>query len=396
MNPTTFSTAVDAAEVTERNKNRSEEGKVVEKRKWEGSSTGYRGSKGAKFHKKPIQRRMERACPRCKQVHQGSCRPEPLKCFNCGEIGHTSTYCRQIRRCFHCNSSDHVKDKCPQLKPPQLTLGNNAPNNRRRPGVNRGGFGKAQGRSFQVTETEAEAAPDVVTGTFSINSVCAKVLFDSGAKFAFVSPLLAKSACMIPILLDIKLIVETANSQETVASVYQDYAIIIEGCKLPIRLFPMPMKEFDVVVGMDCLASNQTSILCNQKRVKIELPGKRTVIIKSDHQDHHPKYPEVFPNDLSGLPPDRDVEFKIELTPGAEPIAKAPYRLAPSELKELRSQLKDLLHRGFIKPRKANVVADALSRKEKSGTIKAVAMSINLSLDLHKEIERYQAEAVQA
>ncbi|XP_024974722.1 uncharacterized protein LOC112512813 [Cynara cardunculus var. scolymus] len=288
---------------------------------------------------------MERTCPRCKQVHQGSCRPEPLKCFNYGEIGHTSTYCRQIRRCFHCNSPDHVKDKCPQLKPPQLTLGNNASNNRGRPGVNRGGFGKAQGRSFQMTETEAEAAPGVVTSTFSINSICAKVLFDSGAKFSFVSPLFAKSVCMIPILLDKKLIVETANSQETIASVYQDYAIIIEGCKLPIRLFPMPMKEFNVVVGMDWLASNQTSILCNQKRVKIELPGKGTVIIKGDHQDHHPsllsseiaepesilvvkEYPEVFPNDLSGLPPDRDVKFKIELTPGAAPIAKAPYRLA--------------------------------------------------------------------
>ena len=60
-------------------------------------------------------------------------------------------------------------------------------------------------------------------------------------------------------------------------------------------------------------------------------------------------FPEVFPEKLPGVPPPREVEFAIDVAPGTEPISKAPYRMAPAELKELREQLKDLLNKGFIK-----------------------------------------------
>nr|GFD02137.1 DNA/RNA polymerases superfamily protein [Tanacetum cinerariifolium] len=59
---------------------------------------------------------------------------------------------------------------------------------------------------------------------------------------------------------------------------------------------------------------------------------------------------EVFPEDLPGLPPTRPVEFRIDLVPGAAPVARAPYRLAPSEMKELAEQLKELSDKGFIRP----------------------------------------------
>ena len=62
------------------------------------------------------------------------------------------------------------------------------------------------------------------------------------------------------------------------------------------------------------------------------------------------EYPEVFPKDLSGLPPEREVEFAIELVPGTTPLSKAPYRMTPSELVELNEQLQDLLDKGFIRP----------------------------------------------
>ncbi|KAI3821379.1 hypothetical protein L1987_08946 [Smallanthus sonchifolius] len=61
-------------------------------------------------------------------------------------------------------------------------------------------------------------------------------------------------------------------------------------------------------------------------------------------------FPEVFPEDLSGLPPVRQVEFRIDLVPGANPVARAPYRLAPSEMQELASQLQELSDKGFIRP----------------------------------------------
>nr|GFD33414.1 putative reverse transcriptase domain-containing protein [Tanacetum cinerariifolium] len=62
------------------------------------------------------------------------------------------------------------------------------------------------------------------------------------------------------------------------------------------------------------------------------------------------EFPDVFPDELPGIPPVREVEFNIELIPGAEPIFKAPYRMAPIEFKELKDQLQELLERGFIRP----------------------------------------------
>ena len=62
-------------------------------------------------------------------------------------------------------------------------------------------------------------------------------------------------------------------------------------------------------------------------------------------------YPEVFPDELPGLPPRREIEFEIELVPGMDPISKAPYRMAPAELKELQEQLQELLEKGFIRSR---------------------------------------------
>ena len=81
-------------------------------------------------------------------------------------------------------------------------------------------------------------------------------------------------------------------------------------------------------------------------------------------------YPEVFPEDLPGLPPEREIEFQIDLVPGAQPVAKAPYRLAPSEMKELMSQLQELLDKGFIRPSVSPWGAPVLFVKKKDGSMR--------------------------
>ncbi|GJQ98187.1 hypothetical protein Tco_0009326 [Tanacetum coccineum] len=78
-------------------------------------------------------------------------------------------------------------------------------------------------------------------------------------------------------------------------------------------------------------------------------------------------FPEVFPDDLPGLPPSRQVEFKIDLVSGAAPVARAPYRLAPSEMKKLSEQLKELLEKGFIRPSSSPWGAPVLFIKKKDG-----------------------------
>jgi hypothetical protein len=82
------------------------------------------------------------------------------------------------------------------------------------------------------------------------------------------------------------------------------------------------------------------------------------------------EYPDVFPDDLPGMPPDRDVEFIIELQPGTAPISKRPYRMPPNELAELKIQLQDLLDKGFIRPSASPWGCPALFVKKKDNSLR--------------------------
>ncbi|GJS56122.1 hypothetical protein Tco_0629484 [Tanacetum coccineum] len=115
--------------------------------------------------------------------------------------------------------------------------------------------------------------------------------------------------------------------------------------------------RFDVVIGMDWLSKYHARIICDEKVVHIPIDGKTLIIRaqvmekKSDEKrlEDVPvvrEFPEVFPEDLPGLPLVRQVEFQIDLIPGAAPVTRAPYRLAPSEMQELSNQLQELADRG--------------------------------------------------
>jgi hypothetical protein len=90
------------------------------------------------------------------------------------------------------------------------------------------------------------------------------------------------------------------------------------------------------------------------------------------------EYPDVFPGDLPGMPPDRDIEFIIELQPGTAPILKRPYRMPPNELAELKIQLQDLLDKGFIRPSASPWGCPALFVKKKDN-------SLRLCVDYYKK-----------
>nr|GEX06574.1 hypothetical protein [Tanacetum cinerariifolium] len=109
--------------------------------------------------------------------------------------------------------------------------------------------------------------------------------------------------------------------------------------------------SFDVIIGMDWLSKNDAAILCGEKKVRIPLKNKSLII-----------------EDLPGLPPPRQVEFHIDLIPGATPVARAPYHFAPSELKELSEQLKELSEKAFIRPSSSPWGAPVLFVKKKDGS----------------------------
>ncbi|GKC95028.1 putative reverse transcriptase domain-containing protein [Tanacetum coccineum] len=133
---------------------------------------------------------------------------------------------------------------------------------------------------------------------------------------------------------------------------------------------------------MDWLSRYDAAILCGEKKVIIPLEGK-TLVIEGDRNNSRLKiekrledvpviqtFPEVFPEALPGLPSPRQVEFRIDLIPGAAPVARAPYRLAPSEMKELSKQLQELLEKGFIRPSSSPSGALVLFVKKKDGSFR--------------------------
>ncbi|GJY78032.1 putative reverse transcriptase domain-containing protein [Tanacetum coccineum] len=137
----------------------------------------------------------------------------------------------------------------------------------------------------------------------------------------------------------------------------------------------------DFVIGMDWLSKYHARIICDEKVVHIPIDGETLIIRaqimekKSDEKrlEDIPvvrEFLEVFPEDLPGLPPVRQVEFQIDLIPGATPVARAPYRLAPSEMQELSNQLQELADRGFIRPSTSPWGAPVLFVKKKDGSFR--------------------------
>ncbi|GKB09710.1 putative reverse transcriptase domain-containing protein [Tanacetum coccineum] len=147
---------------------------------------------------------------------------------------------------------------------------------------------------------------------------------------------------------------------------------VLRGCTLGllgqpfnIDLMPIDLGSFDIIIGMDWLAKNHAVIVCDEKIAQKYMEKGcqlflAQVTVKENKDESKEKrledvptvrdFPEVFPEDLPGLPPIRQVEFQIDLVPGAAPVARAPYRLAPSEMEELSTQLQELSDKGFIRP----------------------------------------------
>ncbi len=112
------------------------------------------------------------------------------------------------------------------------------------------------------------------------------------------------------------------------------------------------------LVGQGCLA-----YLAHIRDVEVEAPSIESIPVVSEFR-------EVFPNDLPGMPLDRDIDFCIDLEPGTRPISIPPYRMAPAELRELKAQIQELLDKGFIRPSASPWGAPVLFVKKKEGSLK--------------------------
>ncbi|GJV59448.1 putative ribonuclease H-like domain-containing protein [Tanacetum coccineum] len=203
------------------------------------------------------------------------------------------------------------------------------------------------------------------TSTFLLNNRYAFILFDIGADKSFVSTSFGSLIDITPSALDTKYDVELANGKIIRVDT------IIRGCTLNvlnhpfnIELMPVELGSFDVIIGMDWLSKYHAVIICDEKIVHIPY-GDEILIVQGDRSDDFPK---VFPEDLPRLPPTRQVEFQIDMVPSATLVARAPYRLAPSEMKDLSDQSQELSDKGFIRPSSSPWGAPVLFIKKKDGS----------------------------
>ncbi|GJU26282.1 putative reverse transcriptase domain-containing protein [Tanacetum coccineum] len=226
----------------------------------------------------------------------------------------------------------------------------------------------AQGRAYMLRDRNAHQDPNVVTGMFLLNQHLARVLFDFGADKSFISISLASMLDILPIIIDTFYDIKISNGNLVSTNT------VIQGCTLTllnqsfeINLMPIKLDNFGVVISMDWLSKYHAKILCDEKVVHIPIDSEILIIQvfliyvtekkKSDEKrlEDIPvvrEFPEVFPEDLLGLPPILQVEFQIDLIPGAAPVARAPYRLAPSEMQELSNQLQELADRELLRKEK--------------------------------------------
>ncbi|GKD59403.1 putative reverse transcriptase domain-containing protein [Tanacetum coccineum] len=269
-----------------------------------------------------------------------------------------------VRACYEYGSTDHVRSTCPRLNRAQ-GLEENRPN---QVAANNGGQGhgnqgnQARGMAFMLGAEEARQDLNIVTGTFTLNNHFATTLFDSGADYSFVSITFIPLLGIEPSALGFKYEIEIASGQLVeIDKVIKGCKLEIEGHVFDIDLIPFGHGSFDVIIDMDWLSNYKVEIICHEKVVRIPLPDGKVHRVLGERPEEKARllmsakacdkkqeeivvvrdFLKVFSDDLSGLPPLWEIEFRFELIPRAIPIAKSPY-LAPSELEELSRQLKEL------------------------------------------------------
>ncbi|XP_073037913.1 uncharacterized protein [Primulina eburnea] len=307
------------------------------------SSGSFKGASSHPTYQEP------KMCPKCNNCHSGEC--------------HRQTGACSIR----------------STKP-------NADANPNKPREN-----KPNARVFAITQEEADDANDVVAGTIFVNEMPAYVLFDSGATHSFISKRFTKKLGLTPELLVEPFRVATPTSKTIeILRVHRKCKICINEHLFQAELKQLNMVEFDVILGMDWLARNNAMVDCKGKSVRLRTPNQKEVVYHGKSKERKsllsasqawkamksgadiylatvnvvkeeielkPRdipivrdFPDVFPEELPGAVPDREIGFEINLVPEAAPISKAPYRMAPAELKELKEQLQELLDKKQIRP----------------------------------------------
>ncbi|GAU41290.1 hypothetical protein TSUD_374150 [Trifolium subterraneum] len=292
------------------------------------------------------------------------------KCYRCGKIGHRSFECKKDKDvCYNCGKEGHRSKECKATTPTCFNCGE-----------------------------EGHKSPEC---TCFIHDTPLIAIIDTGATHSFISmdcmkrlniPVYEMSGCMN---------IETPASGSVITRlVCRNCPVSVFGRHFGMDLVCIPLSRIDVIFGMNWLVFNQVHINCCEKTVIFpKSEGSLSMMngeeVKESLNDHGELFmvfgslkleggvkleeipvvsgfSDVFLEDISDLPPEREVEFGIDLVPGTSPISMAPYRMSASELNELKKQHEELLEKKFIRPSVSPWGAPVLLVKKKEGSMSKI------------------------
>ncbi|GAU48777.1 hypothetical protein TSUD_406200 [Trifolium subterraneum] len=335
--------------------------------KGKGSARGGKGKEKAEDDK----------CYRCGKIGHRSfeCKKEKDMCYNCGKEGHRSKECKATTpTCFNCGEEGH---KSPECKKPK----------------------KVTGKVFALNGEGADQVDNLIRGTCFIHDTPLIAIIDTRATHSFISMDCMK--CLnIPVyeMSDCMNIETPAGGSVITRLVCRNCPVTVFGRHFGIDLVCFPLSGIDVIFGMNWLVFNQVHINCCEKNVIFLKPEGSLSLMNGEEVKESlndlgglfmvfgslkleggakleeipvvGEFSDVFPEDISDLPPEREVEFGIDLVPGTSPISMAPYRMSASELNELKKKLEELLEKKFIRPCVSPWGAPVLLVKKKEGSMR--------------------------
>ena len=237
--------------------------------------------------------------------------------------------------------------------------------------------GRAPARAYAMKAVEDTDAPDVIAGNFQIFDTTVHALIDPGSTHSYICTDIPNLGKLLKSETEYDILVTNPLGHSVIVNrVYRDCPVKIREYEFLGDLIELSFREFDVILGMDWLSRHQAIVDCRTKRVTLRTTNEDEVTFIGERSNHlsnvisaatartmvqkgceaylayvidtvkaRPSvsdiptvsdFPDVFPEELPGLPPHREIEFAIDVVPGATPASITPYRMAPLELKELK------------------------------------------------------------
>lgn len=300
-----------------------------------------------------------------------------MKCYKCGKARHLFVDCKNEGvTCFNYGETGHIRTQCQKPKKD-----------------------KKDERVFALEGTQTSSEDKLIRGIRFINSTPLIAIIDTSATHSFIATDCASKLNLVVSNMRGEMVIDTPTKGSVTTS--------LVCLKCPLSIFDkdfvvdpicLSLGGLDVILGMDWLESNCVHINCCEKSVRFLTPEEKgedvflsarqlrelmkdeaqvfvllaSLSIESHREiDELPvvrEFSEVFLNDIPDVPPEREIEFVIDLVPGTILVSMAPYRMSASELAELKKQLEDLLENKFVRPSVSPWGAPVLSVKKKEGS----------------------------